>query len=45
VQASAELAPSAWQPLATNTLGGVPLRFVDSDATNYPQRFYRLEAQ
>src|SRR5215471_7748258 len=45
VQASAELAPPAWQPLATNTLSGAPLRFVDLDATNYPQRFYRLEAQ
>lgn len=45
VQASAELTPPAWQPLATNTLGGAPLRFIDLDATNYPQRFYRLEAQ
>jgi uncharacterized repeat protein (TIGR03803 family) len=45
IQASAELAPPAWQPLATNTLGGAPLRVVDLDATNYAQRFYRVETQ
>jgi len=45
VQASAKLAPPAWLPLATNTIGGSPLRFTDLDATNYPHRFYRLEAQ
>jgi uncharacterized repeat protein (TIGR03803 family) len=45
VQASAGLAPSAWVPLATNTIGGGPLRFTDLDATNYSRRFYRLQAQ
>ena len=45
VEATPELAPPSWLPLATNTIGAGPVRFVDLDATNYPHRFYRLRAQ
>jgi hypothetical protein len=45
VQASAGLAPAVWLPLATNMIGGGPLRFTDLDATNYSHRYYRLQAQ
>ena len=36
--------PGGWQPVATNTAvtNGV-LQFVDPQATNFPQRFYRLK--
>ena len=36
--------PGSWQPVATNTLGtnGV-WQFTDTKATNFTQRFYRLE--
>ncbi len=36
--------PGGWQPVATNTLGtnGV-WSFTDTQATNFPQRFYRLK--
>jgi hypothetical protein len=36
--------PGGWQPIATNTLGtnGV-WQFDDPQATNFPQRFYRLK--
>ncbi len=36
--------PNSWQPVATNTLGtnGV-WQFTDPQATNFTQRFYRLE--
>ncbi len=38
------LPPADWLPTATNTLGtnGV-WQFTDADATNFPQRFYRLK--
>jgi subtilase family serine protease len=36
--------PGSWQPIATNTLGASGLwQFTDPQATNFTQRFYRLE--
>jgi hypothetical protein len=42
VQATTDLATGIWLPLATNVLdtNGV-WQFTDTDATNFPQRFYR----
>ena len=38
--------PDAWQPAATNTLGADGVwQFTDMEATNYPNRFYRLKLQ
>jgi len=34
-----------WLPLATNTLGGTPLRFNDPAAPSFPKRFYRARLQ
>jgi uncharacterized repeat protein (TIGR03803 family) len=45
VEASTEVAPALWQPKVTNTIGAGPVHLVDTGATNYPHRFYRLEAQ
>jgi hypothetical protein len=42
VEASTELANSAWSPLVTNTLAGGSFYFSDPLWTNYPARFYRL---
>jgi len=42
VEATTNLADSAWQPLQTNTLGNDPLYFGDSQWTNYPVRHYRV---
>jgi len=42
VEASTNLANSAWRPLATNTLSGGSAYFSDPAWTNYPSRFYRL---
>ncbi len=44
---STNLAPPViWQPLGTNTAdGGGIINFSDAQATNFPQRFYRLIAQ
>ncbi len=37
------LPPTFWLPLDTNDLGADGIwQFTDTDATNYPQRFYRL---
>jgi autotransporter-associated beta strand protein len=37
------LAPANWLPLATNTAGtNGAVQFADPQATNYPQRFYRI---
>ena len=43
LETTAALFPADWQAVATNTLGpdGV-WRFTDNQATNFPQRFYRL---
>ncbi len=35
----------SWQPLQTNTLAGLPIRFTDVQGTNYPCRFYRVTAR
>jgi len=32
-----------WLPIATNTTPAVPYDFVDGDASNFPQRFYRVK--
>jgi subtilase family serine protease len=38
------ISPSAWQPLATNTLGTNGLwQFTDPRVMDFPQRFYRLK--
>jgi hypothetical protein len=38
------LSPDGWQPLATNTLGANGLwQFTDTEATNFPYRFFRLK--
>ena len=45
LEATANLSsPGSWQPIATNTLGtnGV-WKFTDKQATNFTQRFYRLQ--
>jgi hypothetical protein len=43
LEATSELGPGAvWTPLATNFTGGRELQFILTDATNYPQRFYRI---
>jgi hypothetical protein len=39
VEASTNLV--SWTALATNTLGVVPLHFIDADWANFQQRFYR----
>jgi hypothetical protein len=41
VEASTNL--GSWTPLATNTLGAAALHFIDSDWTNFQQRFYRVK--
>jgi hypothetical protein len=42
--ASTNLAPANWTPIATNTANtnGI-IQFTDSQATNYLERFYRLQ--
>jgi hypothetical protein len=42
VEASTNLVD--WTALATNTLGAVPLHFIDPDWTNFTHRFYRAKA-
>ena len=42
VDASTNLAGTAWQPVQTNTLTGGSVYFSDSKWTNYPNRYYRL---
>jgi hypothetical protein len=44
VEASTDLANSAWIPLQTNTLTADSCYFSDPDWTNYPSRFYRLRS-
>jgi hypothetical protein len=45
LQASTNLT-GAWQPLVTNQFGITGMWiFTDTQATNYPQEFYRLELQ
>lgn len=40
------LPPANWLPLDTNTLGTNGLwQFIDTDFTNFPQRFYRLKLE
>ena len=39
IEASTDLA--SWSALSTNLLGAGPLYFSDSEATNFPARFYR----
>jgi len=34
-----------WTPIATNSSGLTNISYLDSDATNYTQRFYRLRLQ
>ena len=34
-----------WNPLTTNQLVGGTLRFTDTSATNFSQRFYRTQLQ
>jgi len=34
-----------WTPIATNSSGLTNISYLDSDATNYAQRFYRLRLQ
>jgi hypothetical protein len=45
VEASANLAHSAWYPVQTNTLGAGSSHFYDPQWTNSPARFYRLKMQ
>jgi hypothetical protein len=49
VEACTNLANPVWQPLQTNTLtattNGGFFNFTDSQWTNYPGRFYRVQAQ
>jgi uncharacterized repeat protein (TIGR03803 family) len=45
VEATAQLVPPAWVSLATITLAGGQVHFLDAASTNYPQRLYRLQAQ
>jgi hypothetical protein len=42
VEACTDLANPTWVPVATNTLSGGSSYFSDSQWTNYPGRFYRL---
>jgi hypothetical protein len=44
LETTTNLSPSSWLPVATNTLGTNDVwQYTDGTATNYPQRFYRLE--
>ena len=43
VEACTNLANPMWQPLQTNTLAGGVFYFDDSQWTNYPGRFYRIQ--
>ena len=46
LETTTNLAPAAWLPMATNTLGTNGLwQFTDTDAANFPQRFYRLKLE
>ncbi|HTQ51730.1 MAG TPA: leucine-rich repeat domain-containing protein, partial [Candidatus Acidoferrales bacterium] len=45
VEACTDLSKPVWQPLQTNTLIGGVAYFSDSQATNYPSRFYRISSQ
>lgn len=42
VEAATDPARPAWTPLSTNTLTAGFTNFVDSEAADYPSRFYRL---
>jgi hypothetical protein len=44
VQASTNLANPGWVPVSTNTVVGGTSFFSDPQWTNYPSRFYRLQA-
>ena len=43
IQASTNLAQ--WQNLSTNAAAGGMIQFTDNSATNYPQRFYRVQSE
>jgi BspA type Leucine rich repeat region (6 copies) len=45
VEASSDLSNPVWTPVATNTLSSGTSSFIDPDWTNYPNRFYRVQAQ
>jgi hypothetical protein len=46
LEATTNLFPSNWLPIATNTLGtNGTLPFTDPSATNYQQQFYRLQLE
>ena len=44
VQASTNLVNPVWSPVGTNIFAGVSSAFRDSQWTNYPLRFYRLDS-
>ena len=43
VEACTDLAAAAWSPVQTNTLINGTNYFMDAKATNYPERFYRVQ--
>jgi hypothetical protein len=43
ISATTNLAAPAWTPILTNLDCELVFRFIDADATNYPQRFFRAE--
>lgn len=45
VEASTNVAPAVWLPVATNTLAAGCASFCDPQWTNFPARFYRLRSR